>query len=104
MNLSKSSYCRGIQCKKILWLEKHKPEEKEETNNDRILEQGNDIHEVARYLFGSHINIEYRENLSQMIEDTMNTIDSYKDVIITEASFTYKNNFCSVDILKKNNN
>ena len=104
MNLSKSSYCRGIQCKKILWLEKHKPEEKQEINNDRILETGNDIHEVARYLFGSHINIEYRENLSQMIEDTMNTIDSYKDVIITEASFTYKNNFCSVDILKKNNN
>ena len=104
MNLSKSSYCRGIQCKKILWLEKHKPEEKQEINNDRILEQGNDIHEVARYLFGSHINIEYTENLKQMIEDTMNTIDSYKDVIITEASFTYKNNFCSVDILKKNNN
>ena len=104
MNLSKSSYCRGIQCKKILWLEKHKPEEKQEINNDRILEQGNDIHEVARYLFGSHINIEYTENLQQMIEDTMNTIDSYKDVIITEASFTYKNNFCSVDILKKNNN
>ena len=104
MNLSKSSYCRGIQCKKMLWLEKNKPEEKQEQNNDRVLEQGNDIHEVARYLFGSHINIEYRENLSQMIEDTMNTIDSYKDVIITEASFTYKNNFCSVDILKKNNN
>ena len=104
MNLSKSSYCRGIQCKKMLWLEKNKPEEKEEQNNDRILENGNDIHEIARYLFGSHINIEYRENLSQMIEDTINTIDSYKDVIITEASFTYKNNFCSVDILNKNNN
>ena len=104
MNLSKSSYCRGLQCKKMLWLEKHKPEEKEEINNESIMETGNAIHEVARYLFGSHINIEYRENLSQMIEDTMNTIDSYKDVIITEASFTYKNNFCSVDILKKNNN
>ena len=104
MNLSKSSYCRGIQCKKMLWLEKNKPEEKQEQNNERVLEQGNDIHDVARYLFGSHINIEYRENLSQMIEDTINTIDSYKDVIITEASFSYKNNFCSVDILKKNNN
>lgn len=104
MNLSKSSYCRGIQCKKQLWLEKHKPEEKEEINNERILEQGDNIHEVARYLFGSHINIEYRENLSQMIEDTINTIDSYKDVIITEASFNYNHNFCSVDILKKNNN
>lgn len=104
MYLSKSSYCRGIQCKKILWLEKHKPEEKEELNNHRVLEQGNDIHEVARYLFGSHINIEYSQDLNQMIEDTINTIESYKDVIITEASFNYKNNFCSVDILKKNNN
>ena len=104
MNLSKSSYCRGIQCREQLWLEKHKPEEKEEINNERVLTQGNDIHEIARYLFGSHINIEYRENLSQMIEDTINTIDSYKDVIITEASFNYNHNFCSVDILKKNNN
>ena len=104
MNLSKSSYCRGIQCKKMLWLEKNKPEEQQEQNNERILEQGNAIHEVARYMFGSNINIEYRENLSQMIEDTINTIESYKDIIITEASFTYKNNFCSVDILKKNNN
>ena len=104
MNLSKSSYCRGIQCKKILWLEKHKPNEIEKQNNDRVLEQGDNIHEVARYLFGSHINIEYREDLNQMIEDTINTIESYKNIIITEASFNYKNNFCSVDILKKENN
>lgn len=104
MNLSKSSYCRGIQCKKILWLEKHKPKEQENHNNDKILEQGNNIHEIAKYLFGSHINIEYTENLNEMIQNTINTIESYKNVIITEASFNYKNNFCSVDILKKQNN
>ena len=104
MNLSKSTYIKGIQCPRQLWLEKHKPEEKEEANNERVLNSGSNIHEIARYLFGSHINIEYRENLSQMIEDTINTIDSYKDVIITEASFNYNHNFCSVDILKKNNN
>lgn len=101
MNLSKSKYCRGLQCKKMLWLEKHKPEEKTELNNDSVLEQGNVIHEVARYLFGPHINIEYTENLSQMISDTYNTIESYQNAVITEASFNYKNNFCSVDILKK---
>ena len=103
MNLSKSRYCRGLQCKKMLWLEKYKPEEKEEISNDSILEQGNMVHEVARYLFGEHINIEYTESLSEMIKDTYRTIESYKDVIITEASFTYQNNFCSVDILKKHN-
>ena len=101
MNLSKSRYCRGLQCKKMLWLENNKPEERIDINNDSILEQGNLIHEIARYLFGEHINIEYTENLSEMIKDTYRTIESYKDVIITEASFNYNKNFCSVDILKK---
>lgn len=103
MNLSKSKYCKGLQCKKILWLEKYKPEEIEEIDNSAVLDQGNAVHEVARYLFGEHINIEYTDNLNEMIKDTYRTIDSYKNVIITEASFNYKNNFCSVDILVKKN-
>ncbi len=101
MNLSKSKYCRGVQCKKMLWLEKYKPNEMEEISNESVFNTGNMIHEVARYLFGSHINIEYTDNLNEMIKDTYRTIESYKDVIITEASFNYKNNFCSVDILIK---
>ena len=101
MNLSKSTYCKGLQCKKMLWLEKNKPNESSDTGKDAILEQGNLVHEVARYLFGEHINIEYTDNLGEMINDTYRTIESYKNVIITEASFNYDNNFCSVDILKK---
>ena len=101
MNLSKSTYCKGLQCKKMLWLEKNKPTESVDTNNDAILEQGNLVHEVARYLFKEHINIEYTENLKEMIKDTYRTIESYKDIVITEASFNYEKNFCSVDILKK---
>jgi len=104
MNLSKSRYCRGLQCKKMLWLEKYKPNEMTYLNNDSVLKQGNDIHEVAKYLFGEHVNIEYTDNLNEMINNTILTIESYKDVVITEATFNYNNNFCSVDILKKNNN
>ena len=52
MNLSKSRYCRGLQCKKMLWLEQNKPDEKDELNNEQVLEQGNAVHEVAKYLFG----------------------------------------------------
>ena len=103
MNLSKSRYCRGIQCKKMLWLEKYKPEEETELNNDSVFDNGNMVHEVARYLFGKHINIDFNEDLNEMIYNTNATIDSYKDIVITEASFKYKNNFCSVDILVKNN-
>ena len=101
MSLSKSKYCKGLQCKKMLWLEKNKPEEMTKLNNESVLKQGDAIHEVARYLFKEHINIEYTENLNQMIADTYSTIESYKDIVITEASFNYNNNFCSVDILKK---
>lgn len=102
MNLSKSTYCKGLQCKKMLWLEKNKPDKASDANNQSVLEQGNLVHEVARYLFGEHINIEYTDNLNEMIKDTYRTIESYKNIVITEASFKYDKNFCSVDILKKN--
>ena len=104
MNLSKSKYQKGIQCKKMLWLEKYKPEVMEETDTSSVMEQGNMVHEVARYLFGEHINIEYTDNLNEMIKDTYRTIESYKNIVITEASFNYENNFCSVDILVKKGN
>ena len=103
MNLSKSRYCNGIQCNKLLWLLKNKPEEME-TLNESVFETGNMVHEVAKYLFGEHINIEFNSNLEEMIKNTYLTIDSYKDIVITEASFKYLNNFCSVDILVKKNN
>ncbi len=70
MNLSKSRYTRGIQCKKMLWLEKNKPEEMDNINNESVFETGNMVHEVARYLFGEHINIEFNSNLEEMIKNT----------------------------------
>ena len=103
MNLSKSKYCNGIQCMKMLWLDKNKKEEKKELNNS-VLETGNFVHEIAKYLFGEHINIEFNEDLNEMISNTYLTIESYKNIVITEASFNFNNNFCSVDILKKENN
>lgn len=103
MNLSKSKYCNGIQCKKMLWLEKYKPEEKEELDNEAVLDNGNDVHEVARKLLGDDINISFNENLNEMIKDTKKALEK-ENVIVTEASFNYNNNFCSVDILKKEGN
>lgn len=103
MNLSKSKYCNGLQCKKMLWLYKNKPEEKEDVNNQSVFDNGNDVHEVARKLLGEDINIPFNGDLTQMIKDTEEVMKQEK-VIITEASFSYENNFCSVDILKKEGN
>ena len=103
MYLSKSKYCLGYQCLKLLWLKKNKPEEEEITDNSSVFENGNQVGELAKGLFGDYINIEYGD-LSKMITDTLDVISKNNVCNICEASFNYNNNFCSVDILKKNNN
>ena len=104
MNLSKSKYCNGKQCTKMLWLDKYKKEEKEEIDNESVLENGTEVGEYARQLFGEYKNVDFNENLQEMIENTKELLKE-KNIIITEASFNYNNNFCSIDILiKKDNN
>ena len=69
-NLSKSKYCDAFQCKKKLWLESYKPEVGEVVANSSALENGIKIGELARNLFGEHININYSEDLEDMINQT----------------------------------
>lgn len=104
MYLSKSKYCQGYQCKKILWLNENKPEVMEEQGNDSVLETGTEVGEYAKGLFGNYYDIEFNEDLSKMVEDTKKVIEKEDTCNITEASFLYDNNFCSVDILRKKNN
>ena len=103
IHLSKSKYCRAIQCNKMLWLEKNKPEEKGEMDNQAVLDNGTKVGELAKGIFGNYTNIEYDENLDKIIYDTKEALKESSN-IITEASFKYKNNFCSIDILKVNGN
>ena len=99
--LSKSKYCRAIQCNKMLWLDKNKPEEREKLDKQAVLDNGTKVGELAKQLFGKYTNIEYNEDLSKMIYNTEEALKKFPN-IITEASFEYKNNFCSTDILKNN--
>ena len=97
--LSKSKYCKCVQCPKILWLKKYKPEESVPSEKDAIFENGKKVGELAKGLFGKYEDVAYNENLNIMIEKT-NELLKNKPNIITEASFNFNNNFCSVDILK----
>lgn len=103
MYLSKSKYCKGVQCKKILWLDKNHPELKEEVSNQDVFENGTEVGELAKKLFGEYIDIKFDDNLQNMINDTNNAMKN-NECIICEASFTYNNCFCSVDLLKKHGN
>ena len=97
--LSKSKYCKAKQCNKILWLDKYKPEEALPKASESVMTNGTKVGELAREYFGNYINIDFDDNLNNMIEKTKQHL-KYAPNIITEASFKFDNNFCSVDILK----
>ena len=99
INLSKSKYCKCVQCEKIIWLSKYKPELAIQTARESVLENGTRVGELAKGLFGEYEDVEFNKDLNIMIEKTKELLEN-KPNIITEASFNYDNNFCSVDILK----
>lgn len=97
--LSKSKYCSAVQCPKMLWLKKNKPEVFDDSvMNESVLETGNEVGDLAMGLLGDYVEVPFG-NLDEMIERTSELlVDGIP--IITEASFSYNGLFCSVDILK----
>ncbi|GHU64290.1 hypothetical protein FACS189447_00780 [Spirochaetia bacterium] len=101
INLSKSRYCQGLQCPKILWMNEHKREEYDEgVMNQGILQTGNEVGDLAMGYFGEFTEVPYEADKSVMIGETRRLIEQ-KTGVIAEASFSYEGNFCSVDILRK---
>lgn len=99
LNLSKSKYCSAVQCPKMLWLEKNKPEVYDDSvMNQSILETGNEVGDLAMGLFGAFTEVPYGD-LGEMIKKTQELILA-GEPIIAEGSFSYNRLFCSVDILK----
>lgn len=99
MNISKSLYCNYVQCPKMIWLLKNKKEEYVETKKDSIMENGNEVGDLARKYFGNYSLVKFNEVLINMIMDTKKLIKQNKSVIC-EASFKFDNLFASIDILK----
>lgn len=98
MFLSKSKYCLAVQCEKILWLNRFKPLPDDE-NANTTMEVGKKVGELAKGLFGDYNDVAYDENITSRVKKTADLLKNKADVI-TEASFIYDNSFCSVDILK----
>ena len=79
--LSKSKYCKAKQCNKILWLDKHKPDQAIPTANQTVLQNGTKVGEVAKKYFGEYIDIEYNKDLSKMIAQTEIHIKNKSNII-----------------------
>lgn len=83
----------------MLWLDTYNPSVAHEIDNSNVFKNGKEVGEVAKGLFGHYYDIKFNENLNNMIQDTKEAMNN-KEKIITEASFVYKDNFCSIDLLK----
>ena len=98
--LSKSKYCMGVQCPRLLWLKENKPELFDSSVIDQaVLNNGNEVGDLAMGLFGDYVEVPYDKDLTKMISETERLMNEGVG-IICEASFSYDGLFCSVDILK----
>ena len=60
LHLSKSKYCNAVQCPKMLWLKKNKPEEFDDSvMNQVILDNGSEVGDLAMGLFGEYVEVPF---------------------------------------------
>lgn len=107
MGITKTDFMRGMQCPKMLWLDKHKPSERVIPPEVQArLDAGNDFGDKAMAMFGPYEEMTVLlpgRNLPDkkaMIAKTAEHIAAGTGVIC-EAAFSYYNNYCAVDILRK---
>ena len=103
--LSKSRYTTFCQCPKALWLKVHNPLTVDPALQARF-EAGNEVGDLAMGLFGDFVDVtvqgqDGRLNLAAMIERTKEEMARGTNNIC-EASFAKDNNYCAVDILRRN--
>ena len=105
--LSKSSYCSGVQCLKILWLKTHCPQEAQVSEStQKAFDSGHTVGDYAKKYFGSFEEIQmnfdnFSESFKVALEDTKNHINK-RTPTICEAAFSYKNTLCFADIVRVN--
>ncbi len=107
MGLTKTDFMRGMQCPKMLWLDKHKPSLKVIPEEVQArLDAGNDFGDRAMGMFGPYEEMTvFRPGTripdkKKMAERTQEHLEKGTPVIC-EAAFIYYNNYCAVDILRK---
>ena len=107
MAITKTDFMRGMQCPKMLWLDKHKPGLKVIPPEIQArLDAGNDFGDRAMAMFGDYEEMTvYRPGTTIPDKKAMlaKTAEHLKlgTPVICEAAFSYYNNYCAVDILRK---
>ena len=105
--ISKSKYLNFVVCPKKYWLSCHNPEVATINEmNESLKLQGHEVGEMALRLFDQVANVKRLKpdgslDIGEMLNCTQDLVLSNCPAI-AEASFSNKDVFCSVDILKNN--
>lgn len=93
--LTKSRYCDGVSCIKLLWFQFNAPESIPPASADAKarMEQGIEVGNIAKKLFPKGIEIP-RDNATTKTKELLK-----KRVPLFEASFSYGQLYCKVDLL-----
>jgi hypothetical protein len=103
--LSKSLFVRGRQCHKSLYLQKYRPELKDEVSEEtqRRLEIGNNTGSLAQQLFPGGVIVPYEGlSRSEQLSMTQTLIEQGLDTVY-EAAFSHNGVFVKADILHRGN-
>ena len=105
-SISKSSYCNGLQCSKMLWLKTFMPEKAViDSATQAKFDSGQEVGNLAKQYFGDYLEVELdfddRQNsIPRAVQQTQQLIADGKTQNIAEATFTTENTLCRVDILR----
>ena len=70
MNLSKSKYVRGLQCPKMLWMDKYKPEMAEQNPAlEGIFFSVIEVGDLARRYFGEYDLVDFDLGIDSMLAE-----------------------------------
>lgn len=108
MGITKTDYVRGMQCPRMLWLDKHYPECKRiPPEVQHKLDKGNEFGDAAMGMFGPYVEVrEYypgttRPNKIRMAAKTKELLAEGTPIICEAAFMDDAGNYCAVDILRK---
>jgi len=106
IRLSKSTFIRGLQCEKSLYLYKHHYKLKDPTSPSlqSVFDQGANIGILAQEFFPNGVDAS-PENHFKMVESVGKTLNfiSQGESIIYEATFLYNDVLVALDVLVKDN-
>lgn len=105
-SLSKSSFIKGLQCDKYLYLHKNNYKLKDplKYSTQAVFDQGNQIGLLARSLFPDGVDCSPSTHFKiiESVKKTMNFIENGENIIY-EATFIFNEILAALDILVKDN-